>query len=64
MARSAGPFLFSHISGLSGVASLDSFIRFILRSVAGWMILSIAEPVLAGRLPFRKRKWQRELIFA
>jgi hypothetical protein len=30
MARSTGPFLFSHISGLSGVASLDAFIRFIL----------------------------------
>jgi hypothetical protein len=30
MAGSTGPFLFSHISGLSGVASLDAFISFIL----------------------------------
>jgi hypothetical protein len=30
MARRARPFLFSYKSGLSGVASLDAFIRFIL----------------------------------
>jgi hypothetical protein len=30
MARSTRPFLFSHISGLSGVASLDALVRFIL----------------------------------
>jgi hypothetical protein len=38
--------LFSHISGLSGVASLDAFILH-PASVVGWVILSIAEPVLA-----------------
>ncbi len=37
MAGSAGSFLFSHISGLSGVASLDALIRFILHlCLAGW----------------------------